>query len=182
MPAEAAPSSTGTATILFTDLVGSTTLRTALGEERAEAHRQAHHRLLADAIAQHRGTLHDDLGDGIMASFIGAADAVAAAVAIQQTITADGRRANATSVAVRIGISSGDVAWENEHPHGLPLVEAARLCAKAEGGQILVADIVRVLTRGRGGHAFAAVGALTLKGLPEPIDAAVVEWEPLSSG
>ncbi len=143
---------TGTATILFTDLVGSTTLRTALGEERAEAHRQAHHGLLAQAIAAHRGTLHDDLGDGIMASFGGAADAVAAAVAIQQAIAADGRRAGQTAVGVRIGISAGDVAWEGTHPHGMPLVEAARLCAAAEGGQILVADIVRVLARGRGGH------------------------------
>jgi class 3 adenylate cyclase len=82
IPGEPAVSHTGTATILFTDLVGSTTLRAQLGEERAEAHRQAHHRLLADAIASHRGTPHDDLGDGIMASFPGAADAVAA-VAIQ---------------------------------------------------------------------------------------------------
>jgi hypothetical protein len=53
IPGEPAVSHTGTATILFTDLVGSTTLRAQLGEERAEAHRQAHHRLLADAIASH---------------------------------------------------------------------------------------------------------------------------------
>ena len=86
MPAEPVASHSGTATILFTDLVGSTTLRTTLGEERAEAHRRSHHRLLADTIAKHRGTLHDDLGDGIMASFPGAADAVGAAVAIQQAI------------------------------------------------------------------------------------------------
>src|SRR6185436_3698444 len=122
------------------------------------------HRLLAETVAKHRGTLHDDLGDGIMASFTGAADAVAGAVAIQQAITADGRRADAMAVTVRIGISAGDVAWENDHPHGLPLVEAARLCAVAEGGQVLVADIVRVLARGRGAHSFAAVGELTLKG------------------
>jgi hypothetical protein len=87
MPVEPAGRSTGTATILFTDLVGSTTLRTALGEERAEAHRRAHHRLLGDVITSNAGTVHDDLGDGIMASFAGAADAVAAAVAIQQAIT-----------------------------------------------------------------------------------------------
>src|SRR5262245_36353260 len=112
MPAQPAERSTGTATILFTDLVGSTTLRTQLGEERAEAHRRAHHRLLADAITSHGGTLHDDLGDGIMASFPGAADAVAAAVAIQQAISAEGKRAGAQAVGVRIGISAGDVAWE----------------------------------------------------------------------
>src|SRR6185295_11724410 len=154
MPASPAGTPTGTATILFTDLVGSTTLRTQLGEEGAEAERQAHHRLLADTIAKHRGTLHDDLGDGIMASFPGAADAVAAAVAIHQAIEAASRRTDVAGVAVRIGISAGDVAWEGGHPHGMPLVEAARLCARAEGGQILVSELVRLLARGRGGHTF----------------------------
>src|SRR5262249_58965384 len=109
MPAQPAEGTTGTATILFTDLVASTTWRVQLGEERAEGWRQAHHRLLADAIATHRGTLHDDLGDGIMASFPGAADAVAAAVAIQQALDAASRRADVAGVAVRIGVSAGDV-------------------------------------------------------------------------
>jgi class 3 adenylate cyclase len=63
-----------------------------------------------------------------MASFPGAADAVAAAVAVQQAIAAEGKRAGAAAASVRIGISAGDVAWEDGHPHGLPLVEAARLC------------------------------------------------------
>jgi class 3 adenylate cyclase len=143
MPPSPAGTLTGTATILFTDLVGSTTLRTQLGEERAEAERQAHNHLLADTIARYRGTLHDDLGDGIMASFSGAADAVAAAVAIQQAIVTRSRHGAEPAVAIRVGISAGDVAWEDTHPHGMPLVEAARLCAVAEGGQILVADIVR---------------------------------------
>src|SRR5215467_5733754 len=179
MPGQPAEGTTGTATILFTDLVASTTWRVQLGEERAEARRQAQHRLLADAVATHHGTLHDDLGDGIMASFPGAADAVAAAIAIQQAIELASRRTDVAGVAVRIGISAGDVAWKDTHPHGMPLVEAARLCAAAEGGQILAADIVRVLARGRGGHAFAPVGALALKGLPEPLTAHAVGWEPL---
>jgi tetratricopeptide (TPR) repeat protein len=115
-----------------------------------------------------------------MASFTGAADAVAAAVAIQQGLAAAAGRAGAPAAGVRIGISAGDVAWEGTHPHGMPLVEAARLCAAAEGGQILTADIVRVLARGRGGHSFASVGTLALKGLPEPLAACAVGWEPLA--
>jgi class 3 adenylate cyclase/tetratricopeptide (TPR) repeat protein len=179
MPVQSSESATGTATILFTDLVGSTALRTKLGEERAETYRQAHHRLLTDAIVKHRGTLHDDLGDGIMASFAAAADAVAAAMAIQQAIEAASRRTDVAGGAVRIGISAGDVAWEGAHPHGMPLVEAARLCAVAEGGQILVSEIVRVLARGRGGHTFTPIGQIALKGLPEPVVACAVAWEPL---
>src|SRR5215471_7445122 len=178
MPAQPAEGTTGTATILFTDLVASTTWRVQLGEERAEARRQAHHRLLADTIAKHHGTLHDDLGDGIMASFPGAADAVAAAVAIQQAIEAASRRTDVAGVTVRVGISAGDVAWEGAHPHGMPLVEAARLCATAEGGQILVSEIVRVLARGRGGHTFTPIGPVALKGIPEPVVACAVAWAP----
>jgi class 3 adenylate cyclase len=179
MAAQPAEGSTGTVTVLFTDLVGSTELRVRLGEEHAETHRQAYQRLLAQTIGAHHGALHDDLGDGIMASFPGAADAVAAAVAIQQAAEAASRRRDRAGVGVRIGISAGDVAWEGAHPHGMPLVEAARLCAVAEGGQILVSEIVRVLARGRGGHTFTPIGQIALKGLPEPLVTCAVGWEPL---
>ena len=102
MPAQPAASDTGTATILFTDLVGSTTLRARLGEERAEGAP----RTTACSPRRSRPPRHadDDLGDGIMASFAGAADAVAAAVAIQQAI--DGRqsaRRPTTAVACASG-------------------------------------------------------------------------------
>ena len=59
------------------------------------------------------------------------------------------------------------------------MIEAARLCAVAEGGQILVAEVVRLTARGRGGHMFAPVGPVALKGLPEPVVACAVAWEPL---
>src|SRR5262245_24305104 len=126
-----------TATVLFTDLVGSTALRARLGEDAAERLRRAHRRLLAHAVATHGGTLVRDLGDGILATFAGAADAVAAAVAIQQAIEASNRRIS-TALAVRIGVSTGDVTWDGADPHGMPVVEAARLCSAAQGSQILV--------------------------------------------
>jgi class 3 adenylate cyclase len=61
MSTQPAESHSGTATILFTDLVGSTALRTRLGEERAEGQRRAHHRLLAQVVATRRETVQDDL-------------------------------------------------------------------------------------------------------------------------
>ena len=61
----------------------------------------------------------------------------------------------------------------------MPVIEAARLCDRAQGGQILAKEIVAHLAGGRDGHAFKAVGALELKGLPEPLDAVEVAWEPL---
>jgi class 3 adenylate cyclase/tetratricopeptide (TPR) repeat protein len=176
MPTQA---SAGTATVLFTDLVGSTELRTRLGEEAADVLRRTHDRLLSDAVGAHNGTVIKSLGDGVMASFASAADAVAAAVAIQQAIDAHNRHARAQSLVVRVGISVGDVSWEDGDCFGLPVNEAARLCGVAEGGQILVAELVRMLARGRGSQRYTSVGELHLKGLPEPLAACTVAWEPL---
>jgi class 3 adenylate cyclase len=181
MPAQPAERPTGTATILFTDLVDSTAQRARLGEEAAEALRGTHDRLLAEAVAAHRGTVAKNVGDGIMATFRGAADAVAAGVAIQQAIDGHNRRAAVEPLAVRIGISLGDVTWEGADCFGTPVVEAARLCAVAEGGQILVADLVRLSARGRGGHNFNPIGPVVLKGLPEAVVTCAVAWEPLAA-
>src|SRR2546423_5957315 len=93
-----------TAIVLFTDLVGSTDLRSRLGEDAAEALRHQHDALVAEAVVGGRGTVVKNLGDGIMATFAGASDAVGAAVAIQQAI---GRHNHpgAAALEVRIGIS-----------------------------------------------------------------------------
>ncbi len=136
-----------------------------------------HDRLLTEAIAAHRGTVVKSTGDGIMATFSGAADAVSAAVAMQQAVEAHGRRSPGAPLAVRIGISLGDVTWEGNDCFGVPVIEAARLCATAEGGQILVADLVRLTARGRGGHRFTPIGPVVLKGLSEPVVAWAVAWE-----
>src|SRR5262245_7492329 len=92
-----------TRSVLFTDLVGSTELRIELGEERADALRRRHDDVLATTVRAHGGTVVKGLGDGVMATFAAAADAVAAAVAIQQAIYAE-------PFAVRVGLSIGDVS------------------------------------------------------------------------
>src|SRR5262245_33678811 len=180
MAAQPAERSTGTATILFTDRVDSTAQRARLGEERAETLRATHDRLLTSAVTAHHGTIAKHVGDGGMATFPGAADAVAAAVAIQQAIDRHNRREGQHPLAVRVGISLGDVTWEAHDCFGTPVIEAARLCAVAEGGQILAADLVRLTARGRGGHTFNPIGPVALRGLPEPVAACAVVWEPLA--
>jgi len=107
MSTQPAERPTGTATIPFTDLVGSTAQRARLGEEAAEALRFTHDSLLAEAVTAHRGSVAKSVGDGIMATFPGAADAVAAAVAIQQAIDGHNRRAAVEPLAVRIGSPTG---------------------------------------------------------------------------
>src|SRR5712691_5244029 len=100
-----------TATILVTDLVGSTELRVRVGEEAADEFRRVHDRLLADAVDRAGGTLIKGLGDGVLASFPSAADALSAAVGIQQAVDSYSRR-HSESHEVRIGVSGGDISVE----------------------------------------------------------------------
>ena len=166
-----------TAIVLFTDLVGSTELRSRLGEDAAEEVRHQHDALVRAAVEGNRGHLVKNLGDGIMATFTGASDAVDAAVGIQQAI---GRhnRTGAAALEVRVGISAGDVVFEGDDCFGTPVIEAARLCGAAGGGQILAAETIRWLGRSSVGT-FTAIDDLELKGLPEPVPAVQVDWSPL---
>jgi len=171
--------SSHTATILVTDLVGSTEVRVRLGEERSEALRRDHDRLLRQVVESRGGTVIKCLGDGVLASFAGAADALTAGVEIQQVVHEFNAGQAEATLKLRIGISGGDIEVEADGDcFGTPVVEASRLCAAATGAQILVAEVVKVMARGRGGHDFAPIGALALKGLPDPIAAFEVRWEP----
>lgn len=170
-----------TATIVVCDLVASTELRVSVGEERADAVRRELDAALGDAATSHGGTVIKGLGDGVLALFAGAADAVAAGVAMQQATARVAHDAGST-LGLRVGISAGDVSLEDGDCFGTPVVEASRLCAVAAPGEVLVADVVRVLARGRGGHGFHPHGPVDLKGLPEPVEAWTVPWEPVAGG
>ena len=173
--------SRATTTVLFTDIVGSTELRGRLGDEAAEELRRAHDRLLVQTVESNGGRAVKGLGDGIMATFAGASDAVAAAVGIQQEIDRLVRSGKVpVPLAVRVGVSAGDVTIEEGDVHGTPVVEASRLCAAAGGGEILVADVVRILAGSAGEHDYASVGPLTLKGLEHPVAATRVDWKPVA--
>src|SRR5205823_310317 len=113
---------TQTATVLVTDVVGSTELRVRLGEEGADEFRRRHDVVLGDAIVDHKGRLIKGLGDGVLVLFPSAADAIAAAVAMQQAVDAEWARTPAPA-AIRVGLSVGDVTLENGDAFGTPVVE-----------------------------------------------------------
>ena len=77
---------------------------------------------------------------------------------------------------IRVGVSAGDATTADGDVFGVPVIEAARLCDYCSGGQILAKELVAHLAAGRG-HTFAPVGALELKGLPEPVSTVEVQWE-----
>ena len=163
--------------MLFTDLVGSTEQRTRLGDDAADALRQVHDRLVGDAVTASSGEVVKSTGDGLLAVFGSAADALDAAVAAQQAIAA--RNATAEeSIGVRAGLGIGDVSVESTGDvFGTPVVEASRLCDAADEGGILCTEFVRHMAGTRGGHEFDSVGALDLKGLPAPMSALRVRWD-----
>jgi tetratricopeptide (TPR) repeat protein len=167
--------------VLFTDLVGSTELRRAVGDDTADDIRRSHDRVLRDAIAAHGGHEVKATGDGLMVVFDSAVEGVAAAEVMQRGVDRFSRRASAP-VAIRVGLSAGDVVWEGDDCFGTPVVEARRLCDHALGGQILVGEVVRLLAGTRGGHEFRSVGALDLKGLGAPLPAAEVAWHVAGDG
>ena len=171
-----------TLTILFTDAVASTEALARLGDERFEQVQAAHLDLLRAPIESGQGREVKSLGDGLMVSFSGAADALACAVAMQQAIEAAARQGE-EGLPLRVGVSAGDVSIdEGDDLHGTAVVEAARLCAAASGGQVLATGTVRVLAGTRGGHAFNSLGPLELKGLPDPVPVVEVGWAPLATG
>ena len=165
---------TGTAIVLFSDIVESTRLRAELGDDAADELFDAHEVLLRREVVACHGTVVKDMGDGFMATFAAASDAVRAAVALCRT-TARGK-GTPEGLQLRVGLSAGDVAYRSGDCHGIPVVEAARLCAVAQPGAVLASDVVRVLAGTRGRHRFKARGALTLKGLAEPLETVEVLW------
>jgi class 3 adenylate cyclase len=166
-----------TATVLFTDLVGSTELLSRLGESTFDSLRRAHFAALRTTIEGTGGTEVKTTGDGLLATFSSATDAVGCAVRMQQAVDAH-RRTAGIPLSIRVGLSLGDVSFEDGDVFGTPVVEAARLVAAARGGQIVASSLVRLVAGGRCPATFADLGALELKGLPSPVLACEVAWEP----
>ena len=170
-----------TVTILLTDLVGSTQLESAVGPVRADELRGEHFSILREAIAESEGAQEvKNTGDGIMVVFPSAAGAAECAVAMQQRFDVRNRGAD-EQLIIRIGISMGDATHEGDDYFGMPAIEAARLCDKAGSAGILVPELVKMMIGRRGEHSFKPVGGLELKGIPEPVEAYEVLWEPIGA-
>lgn len=140
--------------------------------------RRAHDAVVARVALDHGGEVVKGTGDGAMVVFGGAANALAAAVSIQQGIELQ-NRGRSELLAVRIGLSLGDLVYESGDLHGLATNEAARLCAGAEPDGILVSDVVRVVAGSRTQCDFVDRRDIALKGFSAPVSAWRVLWEPV---
>ncbi len=172
------PAPSGAIIILFTDLVSSTDLLSRLGDEAMEKVRKTHFQLLRQAVSEFRGVEVKNLGDGLMVVFNSALGAVACATAMQQNVSAHNASHAEEPLAVRVGLHAGEpfVDEGGSDYFGTPVVVAKRLCDAAQGGQILVSDLVANLVGTRGAVRFRARPPAKLKGLPEPLPCYEVVW------
>ncbi len=167
----AAPEASAFRTILWTDLVGHTEMMQRLGDERGRDVLREHERITREVLKSHAGTEVKTMGDGFMASFGSVTKAVECAVALQRAF-AD---REGEPLSVRVGLNAGEPIEEDGDLFGATVILASRIAAKAEGGEILVADTVRGLCSGKG-FLFADRGEFVAKGFEEPVRVYEVSW------
>ena len=167
-PLAASVSRAETSTILFTDVEGSTALTDQMGDAEARQLLRQHERITRQALKAHGGSEVKAMGDGFMASFGSATKALECAAAIQGNMAA-------TEVRVRIGLNAGEPIAEDDDLFGTAVIVAARIAAQAQGGEILVSDVVRQLVAGKG-FLFSDRGNHALKGFEEPVRVYEVNW------
>jgi class 3 adenylate cyclase len=145
------------ATVLFTDVVGSTERATAMGDAPWRALLETHHLAVRAALTRHRGVEVASAGDGFLARFDGPARAIRCAKAIID-------EAAAVGLDVRAGVHTGEVEIMGDDIAGIGVHIGARIGALAEGGEILVSGAVRDIVAGSG-LSFRDRGERTLKGV-----------------
>jgi class 3 adenylate cyclase len=158
----------GTVTFVFTDLEGSTALVKELGDGYGEVLSQ-HRRIVRDRFGAAGGTEIDTQGDAFFYAFPRAREAVGAAVAVQRA-HAEAEWPSGREVRVRIGLHTGEPAVGEEGYHGLDVVRAARICAVARGGNVLLSETTRALIGASlpDGVSVFPLGERQLKGIDEP--------------
>lgn len=166
----------GTVTILFTDVEGSTALHTARGDEVARQILSAHEKLVRRLVGEHGGHEIKSLGDGFMVAFASARRAVSCAVSIQRAFDDEALADASNETRLRIGLNSGEVIEQDGDLLGAAVNAAARIAAKAQGGQILVASVVKDLAGVVPEVSFANRGRFRLKGFPDRWQVYEVVW------
>jgi class 3 adenylate cyclase len=158
----------GIRTIMFTDIVGSTEMAQRLGDDVAMELISTHDAIVRGAVAEHGGRVIKHTGDGIMAVFLSPVQAVKAACKIQAGIEAILPQEDRPGFQVRIGAAAGEPIERDNDFFGTTVNLAARLCAHAEPGTVLVTNGIAELCLGKGMR-FAEMREVALKGFDEPV-------------
>ena len=146
------------ATVLFTDIVGSTAKAAELGDRRWRELLEEHHALIRRQLVRFRGRELDTAGDGFFASFDGPARAIRCACSITEAVRELG-------LEVRAGLHTGECELLDGKAGGIAVHIGARVAKKANAGEVLVSSTVKDLVAGSG-LAFQERGSAELKGVP----------------
>jgi class 3 adenylate cyclase len=146
------------ATVLFTDIVESTSQAAQMGDASWRKTLDEHDRIARNLVERHRGRLIKTTGDGILATFDGPGRAVRCALAMEPALT----RLN---LSVRAGLHTGEVEERGDDIGGIAVNAASRVMSKAGAGEVLVSRVVADLVGGSG-LVFADRGDTDLKGIP----------------
>jgi class 3 adenylate cyclase len=155
------------ATVLFTDIVGSTQRAAELADVAWADVLQAHHARIREQLARYAGREIGTTGDGFLAIFDGPARAVRCALALAEAIRPLG-------LQVRAGLHTGEIELVGDDIRGLAVHIGARIAALAGPGEVLVSRTVKDLVVGSG-LSFQDRGVHTLKGVPD-------EWQLFAAG
>jgi class 3 adenylate cyclase len=161
--------------ILFTDIEDSTGITQRLGDAGALEILRAHDEIVRESLGRHGGSEVKHTGDGLMVAYRSVGDAIGSAIRIQRQLSQVAEE-RGLPLRVRIGLSAGEPVTERDDLFGAAVQLAARLCARADPGGILVSSVVRDLALGKG-FTFKDRGRLELKGFDEPVQAFEVDWD-----
>lgn len=159
-------------TIMFTDLEGHTEMMQRLGDELGREMLREHERITRSALARYDGGEIKTMGDGFLASFASAQQALDCAVTLQRELAS----LTGEPLSVRIGINAGEPIAENDDLFGASVIAAARIADRATGRQVLVSDVVRQLVAGKG-FRFRDAGVQVLKGIAEAAHLWELDWK-----
>ena len=148
------------ATVLFTDLVGSTRRQASLGDRAWKSLLERHHALVRNALTRWRGVENDTAGDGFYATFDGPARAIRCALEIGQRVREE------LELEVRAGLHAGECELIDGKPAGLTVSIGARIASNARADEVIVSQTVKDLVAGSG-FAFDDRGEHKLKGIPD---------------
>lgn len=166
-PQAARPATASTVAIVFTDMVGSTDINARFGDRHSHEITRVHNAIVRAALGRFDGREVKHTGDGIMATFPVVSQAVEAMIDVQKALAEHNRIAPDLRLDLRVGINAGEPVVDENDYHGLSVTLAARLCAQAQGGEVLCSGVVRDLAQGKD-LTFRDRGQVMLKGIGEP--------------
>jgi class 3 adenylate cyclase len=160
-------------TVMFTDLVGSTSLNEAVGDQEWSRFLAQHRALVRSAFLERGGTEVGTQGDGLLARFASPADAVLCAIDIQRRIEED-RGSGALAPRLRIGVHAGEAVESDGDIVGRVVNLASRVTSEASPGEILITEPVADQLVGR--IELEDRGLRALRGVPQPRHLLAVRW------